>query len=175
MFRRMTTAVPAWLLTAARRRVVDQLRTEAVHHRRRPLMVVDERTRQYIEASPFVLVASSGPGGIDCSPRGDPAGFVRVVDERTLMLPDRRGNNRLDTLRNLVVDPRIGLLFLVPGRLDEFGRHRRGRDDARGRPAGDASPGCGRRCRPARATSMRSPARWSASWRSPMGRSSRPA
>jgi PPOX class probable FMN-dependent enzyme len=70
---------------------------------------------RYVEASPFVLVASSGPGGIDCSPRGDPAGFVRVVDERTLMLPDRRGNNRLDTLRNLVVDPRIGLLFLVPG------------------------------------------------------------
>jgi PPOX class probable FMN-dependent enzyme len=71
--------------------------------------------RAYIDASPFVLVASSGPGGLDCSPRGDPAGFVRVVDGRTLMLPDRRGNNRLDTLRNLVLDPRIGLLFLVPG------------------------------------------------------------
>ena len=64
--------------------------------------------RAYIEASPFVVVASCGPGGLDCSPRGDPAGFVRVVDERTLHLPDRRGNNRLDTLRNLVVDPRIG-------------------------------------------------------------------
>ena len=71
--------------------------------------------RAYVEASPFVLVATSGPGGVDCSPRGDPAGFVRVVDERTLLIPDRRGNNRLDTLRNLVVDPRIGLLFLVPG------------------------------------------------------------
>jgi PPOX class probable FMN-dependent enzyme len=71
--------------------------------------------RAYIDASPFVVVASSGPGGLDCSPRGDPAGFVRVVDERTLHLPDRRGNNRLDTLRNLVVDPRIGLLFLIPG------------------------------------------------------------
>ena len=71
--------------------------------------------RAYVEASPFVLVATSGPGGVDCSPRGDPPGFVRVVDERTLCLPDRRGNNRLDTLRNLVVDPRIGLLFLVPG------------------------------------------------------------
>lgn len=69
----------------------------------------------YIEASPFVVVATSGPGGLDCSPRGDPAGFVRIVDERTLMMPDRRGNNRLDTLRNLVVDPRIALLFLVPG------------------------------------------------------------
>ena len=69
----------------------------------------------YIEASPFVLVATSGLDGLDCSPRGDPSGFVRVVDEKTLMIPDRRGNNRLDTLRNLVVDSRIGLLFLVPG------------------------------------------------------------
>jgi len=69
----------------------------------------------YVEASPFVVVATSGPDGMDCSPRGDPAGFVRVADERTLLLPDRRGNNRLDTLRNLIVDPRIGLLFLVPG------------------------------------------------------------
>jgi uncharacterized protein len=74
-----------------------------------------ELHREYIEASPFVLVATSGLDGLDCSPRGDPPGFVRVVDEQTLLMPDRRGNNRLDTLRNLVVDPRIGLLFLVPG------------------------------------------------------------
>jgi PPOX class probable FMN-dependent enzyme len=74
-----------------------------------------ELHRRYVEASPFVVVASSGPGGLDCSPRGDAAGFVEVIDERTLHLPDRRGNNRLDTLRNLVVDPRIALLFLVPG------------------------------------------------------------
>ncbi len=74
-----------------------------------------ELHRAYVEASPFVVVATSGPGGLDCSPRGDPAGFVRIADERTLLMPDRRGNNRLDTLRNLVVDPRIGLLFLVPG------------------------------------------------------------
>lgn len=74
-----------------------------------------ELHREYVAAAPFVVVATSGPGGLDCSPRGDPAGFVRVVDERTLLMPDRRGNNRLDTLRNLVVDPRIGLLFLVPG------------------------------------------------------------
>lgn len=71
--------------------------------------------REYVDASPFVLIASCGPGGLDCSPRGDPAGFVRVVDERTLMIPDRRGNNRLDTIRNLVIDSRIALLFLVPG------------------------------------------------------------
>src|SRR4029079_594471 len=74
-----------------------------------------ELHRAYIEASPFVLVATSGLDGIDCSPRGDPPGFVRVVDEHTLLMPDRRGNNRLDTLRNLVADPRIGVLFLVPG------------------------------------------------------------
>lgn len=71
--------------------------------------------RAYIEASPFLVVATSGPGGVDTSPRGDPPGFVRVLDERTLLFPDRRGNNRLDTLRNLVDDPRIGLLFLIPG------------------------------------------------------------
>jgi len=74
-----------------------------------------ELHRAYVEASPFVLLATSGPDGPDCSPRGDAPGFVRVVDERTLLLPDRRGNNRLDTLRNIVVDGRIGLLFLVPG------------------------------------------------------------
>jgi PPOX class probable FMN-dependent enzyme len=71
--------------------------------------------RAYVEASPFVVIATSGPEGLDCSPRGDPAGFVRVADERTLLLPDRRGNNRLDTLRNIVTDQRIALLFLVPG------------------------------------------------------------
>ena len=74
-----------------------------------------DQHRAYVEASPFVLVATAGPGGLDCSPRGDAPGFVRVADERTLLIPDRRGNNRLDTLRNLIADPRIGLLFLVPG------------------------------------------------------------
>lgn len=71
--------------------------------------------RQMIEASPFVVLASSGPEGLDASPRGDPAGFVVVEDERTLLLPERRGNNRVDSLRNLVRDPRIALLFLIPG------------------------------------------------------------
>ncbi len=70
---------------------------------------------RYIEASPFVVVATVGPEGVDCSPRGDPAGFVRIVDPRTLQLPDRRGNNRIDSLRNIVRDPRIAVLFLVPG------------------------------------------------------------
>ena len=71
--------------------------------------------RKLIEAAPFVVVATSGPEGLDCSPRGDPPGFVRVADEHTIIIPDRRGNNRIDTLRNLVRDPRIALLFLIPG------------------------------------------------------------
>ena len=69
----------------------------------------------FIEASPFVALATSGPEGLDCSPRGDGAGFVRIQDDKTLLLPDRRGNNRVDSLRNIVLDPRIALLFLVPG------------------------------------------------------------
>jgi PPOX class probable FMN-dependent enzyme len=71
--------------------------------------------RALIEAAPFFALASSGPGGLDCSPRGDPNGFVRVADEKTLLIPDRRGNNRIDTLRNIVHDPRVALLFLIPG------------------------------------------------------------
>lgn len=71
--------------------------------------------RTLIEASPFVVLATSGPEGLDCSPRGDLPGFVRVHDDRTLMLPDRRGNNRTDSLRNIVRDPRASLLFLIPG------------------------------------------------------------
>lgn len=71
--------------------------------------------RAFIDASPFVSLATAGPEGLDCSPRGDLPGFVRVHDERTLMLPDRRGNNRIDSLRNIVRDPRVALLFLVPG------------------------------------------------------------
>src|SRR5215472_7237933 len=71
--------------------------------------------RLFIEKAPFVTVATVGPDGLDCSPRGDPAGFVRVHDEKTLMIPDRRGNNRIDSLRNLIHDPRVALLFLIPG------------------------------------------------------------
>ena len=71
--------------------------------------------RALIESSPFVTLATVGPEGLDCSPRGDAAGFVRIHDERTLMIPDRRGNNRIDSLRNLIHDPRVALLFLIPG------------------------------------------------------------
>jgi PPOX class probable FMN-dependent enzyme len=71
--------------------------------------------RKLIEASPFAILATSGPEGLDCSPRGDPRGFVRVTDPKTLVVPDRRGNNRIDSLRNIVRDPRVALLFLIPG------------------------------------------------------------
>ncbi|WP_430253993.1 pyridoxamine 5'-phosphate oxidase family protein [Neorhizobium sp. DAR64872/K0K18] len=71
--------------------------------------------RQMIEASPFVALATVGPEGIDCSPRGDLGGVVRIEDERTLALPDWRGNNRIDSLINIVRDPRVALMFLVPG------------------------------------------------------------
>lgn len=71
--------------------------------------------RAYIEASPYAALATCGPEGLDCSPRGDKPGFVRIHDEKTLMLPDRRGNNRIDSLRNIVRDPRVALLFMIPG------------------------------------------------------------
>ena len=71
--------------------------------------------RPWIEASPFAILSTSGPGGVDASPRGDGPGFVEVADPHTLLLPDRRGNNRADSLRNIIGDPRVGLLFLVPG------------------------------------------------------------
>ena len=71
--------------------------------------------RAWIEASPFCALASVGPEGIDCSPRGDAGNVVEVVDETTIAMPDRNGNNRIDTLRNIVRDPRVSLMFLIPG------------------------------------------------------------
>lgn len=76
---------------------------------------ISDHYRAFIEASPFVVLATVGAEGLDCSPRGDPKGFVRVADRHTLMIPDRRGNNRVDSLRNIVRDPRVALLFLIPG------------------------------------------------------------
>ena len=84
---------------------------------------LNEVTRRFIDASPFVCVATSGAGGdglLDVSPRGDPAGFVRVLDDRTLLLPERPGNRLADTLTNLLADARIALLFLLPGVGDTF-------------------------------------------------------
>ena len=71
--------------------------------------------RPYIEAAPFVVLATVGEHGLDTSPRGDAPGFVTVADEKTLLLPDRRGNQRIDSLRNIARDPRVALLFLIPG------------------------------------------------------------
>lgn len=82
---------------------------------------INDLTRQFIERSPFLCVATARPdGGLDVSPRGDPPGFVRILDERTLLLPERPGNKLADTLTNLLRDPRIALLFLIPGVGDTF-------------------------------------------------------
>jgi PPOX class probable FMN-dependent enzyme len=76
---------------------------------------ISDHYKMFIDKAPFVVLATVGPEGLDCSPRGDPAGFVRVRDKKTVLIPDRRGNNRVDALRNLVRDPRISLLFMIPG------------------------------------------------------------
>jgi uncharacterized protein len=76
---------------------------------------LDANYQALVRASPFFALATVGPGGLDCSPRGDPRGFVEVLDAKTLVVPDRRGNNRIDSLRNIVADPRVALLFLIPG------------------------------------------------------------
>ena len=80
--------------------------------------VTQELTEDYcrfVQRSPFLTLATAGPEGLDCSPRGDRTGFVRIVNPRQVQLPDRRGNNRVDSLRNIVRDPRVALLFFVPG------------------------------------------------------------
>lgn len=76
---------------------------------------ISEDYRAFIEAAPFVVLATVGPEGLDASPRGDPAPVAHVLDERMVAIPDRRGNNRIDSLRNIVRDPRVALLFLIPG------------------------------------------------------------
>jgi uncharacterized protein len=80
--------------------------------------VADRLTAEYralLNASPFLILATSGPEGLDCSPRGDSHALVHIHDEKTLIIPDRRGNNRIDSLRNIIRDPRVALLFLIPG------------------------------------------------------------
>ena len=110
-----------------RRAIRDEAELRAVVGSPAPLVqakiadALNDLTRQFVERSPFVCVATASPdGGLDVSPRGDPAGFVRILDERTLLLPDRPGNRIADTLTNLLADPRIALLFLVPGVGDTF-------------------------------------------------------
>ncbi|VVE01289.1 pyridoxamine 5'-phosphate oxidase family protein [Pandoraea fibrosis] len=79
------------------------------------LTYLNEDYQAFVKACPFVVLASVGNDGTDCSPKGDPAGFVQILDERTLAVPDRPGNNRIDNLRNIIADPRVSLLFLIPG------------------------------------------------------------
>ncbi len=94
---------------------------EAIYGEKKPASVVKEidyvnaSYRKLIEAAPFVAVATGGPEGLDCSPKGDAPGFVRILDDKTLAIPDRPGNNRIDGFRNIVRDPRIAVLFLIPG------------------------------------------------------------
>ena len=92
--------------------VLGTLSDASVH---KELPYVHPAYRAMIAASPFAVLATTGPGGLDASPRGDPAGFVQLLDDKTLLLPERRGNNRADSLRNIVADPRVALLFLIPG------------------------------------------------------------
>lgn len=75
---------------------------------------INPHYQKFIEFSPFLILATCGSKGMDCSPRGDPPGFVRVFDDKTLLIPDRRGNNRVDSLRNIVENPQVALIFLVP-------------------------------------------------------------
>lgn len=82
---------------------------------RKEVSFVHPHYRALIEASPFAVLATAGPDGLDTSPRGDPAGFVQLADDNTLLLPERRGNNRVDSLRNIITDPRVALIFLIPG------------------------------------------------------------
>lgn len=87
---------------------------------RKEITYLSEPYQALVAASPFVVLATHGPDGLDCSPRGDAPGFVRVLDERTLLLPDRPGNNRIDSLRNIIHDPHVALLFLIPGVGESF-------------------------------------------------------
>jgi uncharacterized protein len=101
--------------------ITTEQQLEALYGAKNPNSIIKELDRisngyrKLIEAAPFVAVATSGPEGLDCSPKGDAAGFVLILDDKTLAIPDRPGNNRLDGFRNIVCDPRVGLLFLIPG------------------------------------------------------------
>ena len=119
--------------------ITDEAALRALHHQpmsratEKVLDRLDKHCRAIIAASPFCLLATQGPAGADVSPRGDPAGFVRAVDDRHVLVPDRVGNNRLDTMVNLFANPEIGLLILVPGMDETLRINGRARvtDDAR--------------------------------------------
>ena len=99
----------------------DEASLRALHHQPmsratdKVLTRLDEHCREIIGLAPFCVIATQGPGGADVTPRGDPPGFVRILDDQHVLLPDRVGNNRLDTMTNLFANPAIGMIFLVPG------------------------------------------------------------
>jgi uncharacterized protein len=82
---------------------------------RKEVSVLHPRYKEWIEKSPFAVMATAGESGLDTSPRGDPAPLVKIQDERTILLPERRGNNRIDSLKNILHDSRISLIFFIPG------------------------------------------------------------
>jgi PPOX class probable FMN-dependent enzyme len=108
-------------MSASEHLVTTMEQVDALYGPKNPNSVVKEIDhisngyRRLIESAPFVAIATSGPEGLDCSPKGDPAGFVHIIDDKTIAIPDRPGNNRLDGIRNIIRDPRIALLFLIPG------------------------------------------------------------
>jgi PPOX class probable FMN-dependent enzyme len=108
-------------MSAREHLVTSMEQLQALYGERMPASVIKEidhinaHYRALIEAAPFVAIATCGPEGLDCSPKGDPSGFIRILDDKTLAIPDRPGNNRIDGFRNIVRDPRIALLFLIPG------------------------------------------------------------
>ena len=99
----------------------DEESLRALHHQPmsratdKVLTRLDDHCREIIRLAPFCVIATQGPGGADVTPRGDPPGFVRILDDQHILLPDRVGNNRLDTMTNLFANPAIGMIFLVPG------------------------------------------------------------
>lgn len=106
-------------VVSSRERLCQVSKEPSFRARNKIIDHVDEICRRFIAACPFVIVATRGADGqIDVSPKGDPAGFVSVLDEKTLAIPDRPGNNRLDTFENLLVHPEIGLIFMIPGHGD---------------------------------------------------------
>jgi PPOX class probable FMN-dependent enzyme len=102
--------------------MIDHLDTLRTHYKEptpralaKQIAALEPHSRKFISLSPFCVIATGGVDGMDASPRGGPPGFVRIVDDHTLWLPDSPGNNRLDSMSNLIVNRQIGMLFLVPG------------------------------------------------------------
>jgi PPOX class probable FMN-dependent enzyme len=109
------TAYPAQYTITSPGALDDLFDAPAAASIAKEVAVIHPHYRALIEASPFCVLTTSGMEGLDASPRGDAPGFVVVEDETTLLIPERRGNNRIDSLRNIVADPRVALLFLIPG------------------------------------------------------------